>query len=558
MNAESPQSPKQPVLASRAVASTNHPVASTVALSMIANGGSAADAAIAAAFALTIVEPMMVGPLGGGYIVHRSAEGVFTAIDNYAAGPARAAPDMYPLEPEKGPLAVRDRLNEVGRLAAGVPGNLKGWLALHAAKGRLPLAEVLAPAIAYAENGFTASAYTVECITASAEDLAGDPDAARIYLPGGVPPKPGDRIVNAEAAATFRLIQREGADALYHGAIGEALVRDHAAKGGLITQADLDAYEVRTPPPIVGTYRGYEIVGTPPSSGGGLLNQLGLNILENFDVAALGFGTARYWHLLTEVLKIMYADRARYLGDPEHVSFPQAFLLDKDYAAKRAKDINLDRASSFTAGEFADWRESKNTTHLTVMLADGETVTMTQTLNNLFGSCVMVPGTGLMQNNNMTLFDPRPNLPNSPAPGKRMLTATAATVVQKDGKPVMALGTPGGLRIFPTVLQGMINVLDHGMTLQESVDAPRIWCAGGALEVEPGVPQSVCHELTAMGHTIARSERIAGGMNGVQVDATTGLLHGAACWRADGSPAGLSGGPATPGNLFGASPYAMR
>jgi gamma-glutamyltranspeptidase/glutathione hydrolase len=551
------QTAKQPVFASLGVASTNNPMASTVAANIIASGGSAADAAVAAIFTLSVVEPMMIGPLGGGYIVHRSAAGEFTVIDNYAAGPSRATHDMYPLEPEKGPMAVKDRVNEVGHLAAGVPGNLMGWWRLHQMKGRLPIGQLMAPAIWYLENGFPASNYTVENITAAASDLARFPESAKVFLPGGNIPKAGDRIVNKRGAESFRLIEREGPDALYHGSLGEALVRDQEANGGLITKEDLAAYDIRMRQPIIGTYRGYEIAGTPPSSGGGILNQLGMNILENFDVASLGFGTARYWHLLAEVLKVMYADRAKYLGDPEHVSFPQDGLLDKDYARKRAKEISLDKASSYPAGTFEGWRESSNTTHLTIMLADGETITMTQTLNNLFGCKVTVPGTGLMLNNNMTLFDPRPNLPNSPGPGKRMLTATAATIVQREGKPVFAIGTPGGLRIFPTVLQGILNVIDHGMNLQEAVEAPRIWCGGGALEVEDEVPPSVRAELEAMGHTVRVTARIAGGMNGVQVDATNGLLMGAACWRADGSPAGVSGGPARPLERRGSGPYAM-
>ena len=319
------------------------------------------------------------------------------------------------------------------------------------------------------------------------------------------------------------------------------------ANDGLISQADLDGYDIRLREPIVGSYRGLEVIGAPPSSAGGLLNQLGLNILENFDVASLGFGTAKYWHLLIEVLKIMYAERAKFLGDPKFVDIPQEGLLDKDYARRRSKEIDPGKATAFAAGSPAGWRESANTTHLTVVTADGSTVTMTQTLNNIFGCKVTVPGTGLMLNNTMSLFDPRPGSPNSPGSKKRMLTATGASIVQKDGRPLFALGTPGGLRIFPTVLQGIVNAIDHGMNLQDSVDAARVWCSGADVEVEPGVPDEVRAQLEAMGHKVTLSPRIAGGMNGVQVDAQTGLLLGAACWRADGSPVGLSGGQATLG-----------
>lgn len=543
---------KQPVYASQGVVVCNHPIASSVGVNILASGGSAADAAIAAAFTLSVVEPMMIGPLGGGYIVHRDASGEITVIDNYTKAPRRASESMYELESDKGPTAVKGRLNDVGHLAAGVPGNLKGWWHLHQAKGRLPIREVMAPAISYAEHGFPISAYGVQNIRATANDLRLYPESASVFLPEGEIPGEGQRIFNRNAADSLQLIERYGPAALYDGPIGKALVTDMEAHGGLIDQQDLDEYELRARAPIIGSYRGYEIIGTPPSSGGGILNQLGLNILENFDVAALGFGTAAYWHLLAEVLKIMYADRGRYLGDPEFVDIPEAQLLDKDYARKRAKEIDLNKAGNFSPGELSGLRESTHTTHLTVMTADGSTVTMTQTLNNVFGCKVMVPGTGLMLNNTMALFDPRPGLPNSPGPGKRMLTATAATIVQKQGRPWFALGTPGGLRIFPTVLQGIINVIDHGMNLQESVEAPRIWTAGRGLEVENEAPESVRAQLERMGHSIGLSDRIAGGMNGVQMDDETGMLLGAACWRADGSPAGLSGGPARVGTTYSA------
>ena len=538
---------KRPVYASQGVAACNHPIASSVAINMLAGGGSAADAAVAAAFTLSVVEPMMIGPLGAGYIIHRDADGECLMIDNYTTAPARATEEMYELEPERGPLAVKGGKNEVGHLAAGVPGNLKGWWHLHQTKGKLPIGQVMAPAIWYAENGFPVSTYGVQSINSSKADLGLYPESARIFLRNGEPPAIGELITNKDAAQSLRLIERSGPTALYGGPIGDALVRDMEANDGLISQADLDGYDIRLREPIVGSYRGLEVIGAPPSSAGGLLNQLGLNILENFDVASLGFGTAKYWHLLIEVLKIMYAERAKFLGDPKFVDIPQEGLLDKDYARRRSKEIDPGKATAFAAGSPAGWRESANTTHLTVVTADGSTVTMTQTLNNIFGCKVTVPGTGLMLNNTMSLFDPRPGSPNSPGSKKRMLTATGASIVQKDGRPLFALGTPGGLRIFPTVLQGIVNAIDHGMNLQDSVDAARVWCSGADVEVEPGVPDEVRAQLEAMGHKVTLSPRIAGGMNGVQVDAQTGLLLGAACWRADGSPVGLSGGQATLG-----------
>ena len=532
---------KQPIVASQAVVAANQPIAAAAGISMLAAGGTVADAAVATVFVCSVVEPQMVGPLGGGYAVYRDANGDTFAIDNYAEGPGSVTDTLYTPDPAAGPGMVKDDANNTGYLASGIPGNLKGWLHLHALRGKLPLAQVLAPAIAAAEYGFPLSTYLQWSFEQTKTQLGMFPETARIFLPGGKPPAVGDTFRNPEMADSLRLIARDGADALYHGPIGEALVKDMAANGGNITQADLDQYEVREPDPVRGAYRGYTISAAPLSSGGGLLNQLGLNILENFDLPSMGFPSARYWHLLIETLKIMFADRAKYLGDPKFIDVPQEQLLDKDYARRRAHEIKLDRPQQYAAGDVSTG-SGGHTTHLTVMAADGSTVTMTTTLNNSFGGRVVVPGTGLLTNNNMALFDPYPGRPNSVGPYKRMLTATAASIIEQNGQPLFAIGTPGGIRIFPTVLQGILNVLDHGLSLQEAVEAPRLWCNGPILEIESIAPKPVLAELERMGHPITLVPAIANCMNGVYRDPATGLLHGANCWRGDGAPAGLSGG----------------
>jgi gamma-glutamyltranspeptidase/glutathione hydrolase len=327
-----------------------------------------------------------------------------------------------------------------------------------------------------------------------------------------------------------------------------------AANGGLITLDDLAAYRWRERPAVRGTYRGFEIVSAAPTSSGGACIVQALNLLEGFDVAALGFGTAAGIHLLAETLKIVFADRAAYMGDPDVVDVPLAWLTDKAYAAGRRGEIDPARPGRPAAGRRPDGGaalagarqprppESANTTHLTVMDGEGTVVAMTQTLNELFGSKVTVPGTGMLLNNCMALFDPRPGGPNSVGARKRMLSSMSPTILLRDGQPWLALGTPGGVRIFGAVLQAIVNAVDHGMTPQEAVDAPRMWTDGGALEVEEGVPEAVRHELAALGHEVRVVARIAGGMNGVLRDPAGGRLRGAACWRADGTTAGLSGG----------------
>jgi gamma-glutamyltranspeptidase/glutathione hydrolase len=535
---------KQEVIASEAVVTSNHPLASAAGMETLARGGNAIDAAIATVFALTVVEPMMVSIFGGGMInILDGSTGEIVTIDNYPVAPAAARPDMYQPLDGADPLAVVDRANEVGYLSVGVPGAVPAWAALVAERGRLSLAEGMAPAIRYAAEGFVTSPYLANCIAMSAGDLARFPASAEVFLPGGAPPQPGQRIIRRDYAKTLDLIARHGPSVLTEGPIGAAVAADMARNGGLITQEDLTHYRFERRTPVRGIYRGYEVVSVGPTSSGGTHIVQILNILEGFDVSRLGFGTVDAIHLLAEALKIAFADRATYLGDPAFVDVPVEWLTSKEYAAQRRRQIDPRQASRFAAGQWpASPREGANTTHLTVMDGDGNVVAMTQTLQMLFGSKVTVPGTGMLLNNHMSLFDPHPGRANSIAPGKRMLSSMSPTIVLKDGKPFFALGTPGGSRIFAAVLQAIINVIDHRMTPQEAVEAPRIWTNGDTLELEEAFPEEVRGGLTALGHEVKVVPRVAGGMNGILRDPSTGLLHGVACWRADGTPLGMSGG----------------
>jgi gamma-glutamyltranspeptidase/glutathione hydrolase len=539
---------KDEVVASEAVVASNHPLASAAGIEILARGGNAVDAAIATAFALTVVEPMMVSIFGGGMINLRDgATGEIVTIDNYPCAPRAARSDMYrpldAIDPAADPLATVDRANEVGYLSVGVPGAVPAWAALVAERGRLSLPEVMAPAIRFAAVGFVVSPYLARCIELSAADLARFPASAEVFLADGAAPRPGQRIVRRDYAVTLEHITSDGPSALTEGPIGAAVAADMARNGGLITQDDLAHYQFHRRAPVRGTYRGYEIVSVGPTSSGGTHIVQILNILEDFHLTQSGFGTAQTIHWLAEALKVAFADRAAYLGDPAFVDVPVEWLTSKEYAAERRREIDPQHAGSYLAGQArVGARESDHTTHLTVMDRDGNVVAMTQTLQMLFGSKVTVPGTGMLLNNHMSLFDPHPGRPNSVAPGKRMLSSMSPTIVLKDGKPFFALGTPGGSRIFAAVLQAIVNVVDHGMTLQEAVEAPRIWTDGGALEVEEGIPDEVRRQLAALGHEIKPVPRVAGGMNGVMADPATGRLRGAACWRADGTPIGISGG----------------
>jgi gamma-glutamyltranspeptidase/glutathione hydrolase len=541
---------KRPATASRGMVVTNHPLGSAAGAEMLAAGGNAVDAAIGALFALTVVEPMMVGIFGAGMTHLRLADGRHLVIDNYTTAPAAARPDMYrPVSPTwPDYLRAEGDVNAIGPLSAGVPGTLKAWAEAVARFGRLDLETVMQPAIRHAERGFRATPYLVEAVTETAPDLARFPETARTFLPGGAPIKAGDLVLVPEYAATLRLIAAKGPGALYGGDLG-ATVADYMARaGGIITLEDLVRYETVERPPIRGRYRGFEIAGAPPPTAGGLHLIEMLNVLEGFDLRGRGFGTADYFHLIAEVLKIGFADRNACTGDPAFVDIPIERLISKDHAAARRAQIRADRAGEYgpvpgvTAG-------SAHTTHVTTADAAGNVVAMTQTINNLFGAKATVPGTGIILNNTMALFDPHPGTPASVAPGKRVTSSMAPTIVLRDGRPAWALGLPGGVRIFTSVLQAVVNLIDHRMSLQEAVEAPRVWSQGQELEVEQDIPTAVRDALGARGHRVVAVPAVAGGMNAIAF-AADGTLEGAACWRADGTPIGVSGGLARSGIRF--------
>lgn len=528
---------------------TNHPLASAAGAEMLLEGGNAIDAAVTALFALSVVEPMMVGPLGGGTAHLRLADGRHTVIDALGTAPRKARPDMYkPLSKELARRRdVEGRANEVGPLACAVPGALAGWCLALVRYGTVPLARAIEPALRYAERGFAATPYLVDCAADTAKDLARDPELSALYLPGGKPLAAGTIVTRQDTARSLRLIAEQGPRALYGGEIGKALVAYMAANGGLIDDEDLAGYRPIERTPVSGTYRGYEIVGPPPPSSAGVHIVQMLNLLEAYDMTALGFGSADATHLLAEVMRIAFADRAVATADPAFVDVPIARIVSKEYAEERRRSLRLDRTQDWGPGLAAG--ESASTTHVTVADSLGNVVASTQTLNGVFGSCVSIPGTGLTANDYMHNFDPHPGNALSIAPGKRVYTSMAPTIVKREGKPAFALGLPGALRIFPSAMQAIVNMIDHGMDAQQAAEAPRVWTEGGVLELEPGVSDAVAEELARRGHRIQRVKRIAGGM-GIVAFEPDGTMVGASCWRADGTPVGISGGLARPGVRF--------
>ena len=538
------QTDKQPAIGSRGMVATNHPLASAAGAEMLAAGGNAIDAAIASLFALTVVEPMMVGIIGGGTAHIRLADGTHRILDGMSTVPLAGRPDMYQPQPDASPYdySTIDRANKVGPSAVAAPGSLRGWCEALRRFGTMSLEDVLQPAIRHAERGFRVTPYLRQCIEDAAPDLIRDKAATALLLRDGAPLGVGEKLVNGDYAQTLRTIGREGEGALYGGSIGDIVAAHMAANGGYVSKADFLAYKVIERVPITCHYRGWEILGPPPPAGSGVHITQMLNILEGYDIAGLGFCTPDSIHLLAEVLKIAFADRAVATADPAFVTVPVERLTAKSYADERRAQIEMNRAQAWGPGVSA--ADSANTTHLTTADRDGNVVATTQTIETGFGARYVIPGTGIIPNNYMGLFDPRPGTTQSIIPGKRVTTSMAPMMALHNGKIRYALGLPGGKRIFPSAMQALINLIDHGMTLQEAVEAPRVWTEGPTLELEDTIPYSIQNQLRRRGHIIQSLPHVAGGMNGIQFH-DDGTMTGAACWRADGTPIGISGGLTT-------------
>jgi gamma-glutamyltranspeptidase/glutathione hydrolase len=541
---------KQPALGSRGMVVTNHPLASAAGAEILLSGGNAIDAAVAALFALTVVEPMMVGVLGGGVTHLRLPDGRHVVIDALSTAPAAARADMYETTSD-GLASARgtvEQRNEVGASSIATPGNLAGWLHILERYGTRSLAHVLSAAIRFAEGGFVATPYLVDCVTDCAPKLARDAGLSALLLPGGKPVAAGSRVVQADYARTLKHFADEGPELLYGGALGATVAEHVAAQGGTLGIADFKQYALVEREPVASSYRGLTVVGPPPPASGGVHIAQMLNILEGFDIAGMGFGSPDAVHLIAEALKIAFADRAVATADPAFVDVPVERLISKAYAADRRDALDMKRAQHWRSGKLHG-RESANTTHVTVADADGHVVSATHTINGLFGASVMIPGTGLIANNYMYNFDPHPGRALSIAPGKRVFSSMAPMMVTDGRRVLHALGLPGALRIFPSAFQAIVNLIDHAMPAQDAVEAPRVWTEGGVLEMEPAYPDAIAEALRVRGHEISRVSRIAGGMNAISID-RDGMMTGVACWRADGTPVGISGGLARAGVRF--------
>ena len=525
--------------------------AAEVGLAILKQGGNAVDASVATALALAVTYPTAGNLGGGGFLLYRTPEGQFHAYDHRETAPTELVAGMF-LDREGKPVPERSLR---GGLAVGVPGTVAGLLDAHRRWGSLPFKDLAAAAIRLAEDGFAISAATADSLNRNRELLSADPEAARIFLRRDRLWQTGDRLVQPDLAATLRRLAAGGREAFYAGKVGQAMVDTVHGYGGVLTMDDLAGYKPVLRKPVHGVYRGYRVTSFPPPSSGGIVLLQILKMLNAFDIERSGYGGSRTIHLMVEAERRAYADRARWLGDPEFFDVPVQDLLDPDYLSGRAGTIDAEQATP--SGRIAPYapvpEESPETLHFSIADAQGGIVAMTTTLNSSYGSGIVAKGTGILLNNEIDDFAVAPGVPNqfglvggeanSIRGGKRPLSSMTPTIVTTNTahpRPVMALGSPGGSTIITSVLQVLLNVLDHHMPLQEAVDAPRFhhqWLPDVVRYEARMLPRDVADGLTRRGHNLELSSHSLGNVAAIWF-AGDGTIHGAADPRGQGRAAG--------------------
>ena len=526
----------QPTRVKRGMVVASDSVAAAVGRDVLQAGGSAVDAAVATAFALAVTLPAAGNVGGGGFLVYRAADGSDAAYDFRETAPAAASPEMF--------LSGGDydwARHHDSHVAVGVPGSVAGLHRAWSDHGRLPWRRLVEPAVSLARDGFVLTHARAASLAGVLPRMARYPAAVAAFSNEGEPYAAGDRFRQPDLAATLELIATDGPDGFYRARTAALGVREMAQHGGPSTEADLAAYEPRVREPVRGTYRGYEIVSMPPPSSGGITLVQMLNVLEGYDLQAAGYGSALNVHRIVEAMRRGFADRARHLGDPDfNPAMPVLRLTSKEYAAGLRATIDADRASRSGPDTFEWPATGDETTHLSVVDADRNAVALTTTLEQSYGSKIVVPGAGFLLNNEMGDFNAAPGLttatgligtaPNLAAPGKRMLSSMTPTIVAKDGRLFMVTGSPGGRTIINTVLHTILNVVDFGMNVQEAIDAPRLhhqWLPDELRYERRGLSPDTVALLEARGHTLA-ARASQGAAHAIVLDAEADVLEGAA------------------------------
>lgn len=535
-----------------------HPLAAEAGAEMLRNGGNAIDAAVATAFAVGVVEPSSSGVGGIAFMVYNPADRRDpVCLDGTSVLPRNIRPDEFEVLPGHETAGMyrwpktRDDANNTGWRAPAVPGMPALMGDAHARYGKLPWSDILQPAIRLAREGFEVDFSVSLSITNGYANLCRFPSSREVFFnsSGGplAPPTnvPGDMLVQPELAWTLEQIAEQGPDALYRGEVGKRLVAEMEKHGGLITEDDLTAHETLEQEPTTISYGEFELTAQIQNSGNATVFQA-LKILEGLHLGSHGFQTPEATHLMLEAIRLAFRDRLRHLGDAEQLPVPYQGVISPDYAELRRREIVTDRANP-DAGPGDPWpfdpgsapvealRDSATpggqTTHLNVIDGDGNMVSLTSTLGSGFGSCVVVPGTGILLNNATTWFDPRPGAVTSVGPGKRILSAACPMLIRKNGKPYASIGAPGGRRIISAMTQVAMNLMEYGRGIQESISAPRVHAEGPTSEVSEHFPDEVIRHLERIGHNVLPREE---GVNsyhfarptGILIDGQTGKLHG--------------------------------
>ncbi len=540
---------KKPVRAKNGMVVAADPLAAKAGMEILKQGGNAVDAAVAVGFALAVTYPAAGNIGGGGFMNIRFADGRSFTIDYREKAPASAFRDMY-LDSAGNFLPNK---STYGHLAAGVPGAVAGMLMGLEKFGTMNRKQVISPAVEFAEKGFPLLYELASDIKSNQIDFSPFPGSMKSFTKNGKPYEEGEIWKQPDLALTLKRIIEKGRDGFYKGKTAELIVAEMKRGGGLISYADLENYQAVLRKPVKGTYRGYEIISMPPpSSGGTALLQL-LNIVEAYDLKSYGHNSAETLHRYIEAMRRVYADRAEFLGDPDFYKVPVQWLTSKEYANKRRATIDTAKASrseDVKHGTPPPY-EREETTHYSVVDKWGNCASVTTTLNGGFGSYVVVDGAGFLLNNEMDDFSAKPGVPNmfgalgnianEIQPNKRMLSSMTPTIVLKNGKPFMVIGTPGGTTIITTVMQVICNVIDFGMNIQEAIDAPRIhhqWSPEKTFYEKRGLSFDTIEKLKAMGHILEERRGTSGLAEGIIIDTEKGIFYGASDPRGYGAAAG--------------------
>ncbi|WP_199203640.1 gamma-glutamyltransferase [Sporosarcina sp. P34] len=533
---------------------TAHPLATKVGADVLANGGNAIDAAVAIQFALNVTEPMMSGIGGGGFLMYYDANTDKTQIINSRErAPAGATPDMF-LDEEGEPIPFSKRVE--GGNSVGVPGTLKGLEEALSRFGTLPMSELIEPAIDLARNGFPIDSVLAEAIEENKLKLAFK-ESGKIFVPDGKPMREGDLLVQQDLAKTFELIKDEGTEVFYKGEIAQAIAGAVQQYGGTMTTEDLRTYAVTMDDPIWGDYKGYQIASMPPPSSGGVFLLQMLGILDHYNLSQYNVKSWQKYHLLAETMHLAYADRAMYAGDPDFVDVPLKGLLNPQYIQERTNLISLDRMNKNPkAGDPWKYENKPNatvatvqpepdklgeTTHYSVTDQWGNVVSNTTTIEQLFGSGIMVPGYGIVLNNELTDFDAVPGGANQVEPNKRPLSSMTPTIVFEDGKPVLSVGSPGGPTIITSVLQTIIHSIDYDMELKAAVEEPRIYTnSTSTYRYESDIPLDSMNYLRVLGHQFGDKPTTIGNVQSILIDQKEGVYKGVADSSRNGAAIGVS------------------